>query len=68
MFAVKREQLLLRDRAGVFVPLCTRNVFLKCYSREVGNVMFWTNDDARDYVDVITRTLTQFFVGEAATR
>lgn len=67
VFAVKRKQLLLRDRAGVFVPLCTRNVFLKCYSREVGNVMFWTNDDARDYFEAITHTLAQFFVGKVPT-
>lgn len=64
VFAVKREQLLLRDRSGVFVPLCTRNVFLKSYSLEVGNAMFWTNSDARDYVNTIAQTLTQFLVGK----
>lgn len=64
VFAMKREQLLLRDRASVFVPVCTRNVFLKYYSREVGNMMFWTTQDAQDYADAITRTLTRFFGGE----
>ena len=29
VFAIKREILLDQDRSGVFVPLCTRNVFLR---------------------------------------
>ena len=62
VFAVKRDILLKHDRSGIFVPLCTRNVFLKCYSCAVGNAIFWTNDDARDYLDAISRTLTRFFL------
>ena len=64
VFAVKRSVLLKNDRSGIFVPLCTRNVFLKCYSRTVGNVMFWTEHDAQDYLDAISRTLTRFFLGQ----
>jgi hypothetical protein len=64
VFAVKRSVLLKNDRSGIFVPLCTRNVFLKCYSRTVGNVMFWTEQDAQDYLDSISQTLTRFFIGE----
>ena len=61
VFAVKRSVLLKNDRSGIFVPLCTRNVFLKCYSRTVGNVIFWTDQDAQDYLDAIAQTLTSFF-------
>ena len=64
VFAVKRSVLLKNDRSGIFVPLCTRNVFLKCYSRTVGNVMFWTEHDAQDYLNAISRTLTRFFLGQ----
>jgi len=67
VFAVKRSVLLENDRSGIFVPLCTRNVFLKCYSRTVGNVMFWTEQDGQDYLDAISRTLTRFFLGQGAT-
>ena len=42
VFAVKRHRLLTLDQAGIFVPLCTRNVFLKCYSPQVDNAMFWS--------------------------
>ena len=66
VFAVKRDILLKRDRSGIFVPLCTRNVFLKCYSRAVGNAMFWTKEDARDYLDALSGTLTRFFCGHGA--
>jgi hypothetical protein len=65
VFAVKRSVLLEHDRSGIFVPLCTRNVFLKCYSRTVGNVMFWTEQDGQGYLDAISRTLTRFFHGQA---
>ncbi len=64
VFAVKRSVLLKNDRSGIFVPLCTRNVFLKCYSRTVGNVMFWTEQDGQDYLDAISQTLARFFLGQ----
>ena len=66
VFAVKRDILLKHDRSGIFVPLCTRNVFLKCYSRAVGNAILWTKDDAQDYLDTISGTLKRFFCGSGA--
>lgn len=62
VFAVKRDILLKNDQAGTFVPLCTRNVFLKCYSSAVGNVTFWSKDDANAYFNAICHTLTRFLV------
>ena len=47
--------------AGIFVPLCTRNVFLKCYSPRVDNVMFWSPDDRSGYQNAIEETLVRFF-------
>lgn len=63
VFAVKRQRLLQLDQAGIFVPLCTRNVFLKCYSPEVGNMMFWGEEDSNGYLEVMTNTLADFFGG-----
>ena len=63
VFAVKRRQVLSLDQAGIFVPLCTRNVFLKCYSPHVDNVMFWSTDDREGYQDAIEKTLVRFFMG-----
>lgn len=62
-FAVKRQRILSLDRDGVFVPLCTRNVFLKCYSRRVDHVMFWTQEDKDDYRTAVAEILHAFFSG-----
>jgi len=62
VFALKRQRLLSLDRAGIFVPLCTRNVFLKCYSQRVDHAMFWKEDDRDAYLKAMTKTLTDFFV------
>jgi len=61
VFAVKRQRILSLDREGVFVPLCTRNVFLKCYNPRVDHVMFWTQDDREGYRQVMIDTLHTFF-------
>jgi hypothetical protein len=63
-FAVKRQQLLDRDQHGIFVPLCTRNVFLKCYSPQVDNAMFWSEEDQLGYQKAITDVLVNFFCGK----
>lgn len=62
VFAVKRKILLERDQAGTYVPLCTRNVFLKCYSDTVANVIFWREEDADDYFNAICNTFASFLV------
>jgi hypothetical protein len=49
------------SRDGVFVPLCTRNVFLKCYNPQVDHVMFWTQKDRDGYRQVMIDTLHGFF-------
>jgi len=64
VFAVKRQRLLSLDKAGIFVPLCTRNVFLKCYSPQVDNVMFWSPGDRDAYQSAIIETLVRFFTGK----
>lgn len=61
VFAVKRQRILSLDRDGVFVPLCTRNVFLKCYNPDVAHVMFWTQKDRDGYRQVIIDTMHAFF-------
>lgn len=66
-FAVKRQRILSIDQAGVFVPLCTRNVFLKCYSPQVNDAMFWGEQDQDGYVKAITDTLVDFFTDKKET-
>ena len=47
VFAVKRQRILSLDQGGIFIPLCTRNVFLKCYSPNVDSLMFWNDKDSK---------------------
>ena len=64
VFAVKRQRVLNLDQAGIFVPLCTRNAFLKCYSPQVDNTMFWSEDDQEGYQEAITSALVNLFCGK----
>ncbi len=66
-FGVKRQKILSLDKAGIFVPLCTRNVFLKTYSKNPGNPILWTEPDGNNYQATILKTLTAFFLGEEVT-
>lgn len=56
-FPVKREIILRKAQSGVFIPLCTQNVFLKAYSRTFGNLTSWTEKDRSDYLQTIVDTL-----------
>lgn len=56
-FPVKRETILRKAQSGVFIPLCTQNVFLKAYSRTFGNLTSWTEKDCSDYLHTIIDTL-----------
>ena len=50
-------------KAGVsrFIPLCTRNVFDKTYSKLPGNTLHWTNTDCDDYSTLIKETIYNYF-------
>lgn len=61
VFPIKREWLLRYDQAGTFVPLCTRNVFLKAYSEKVDKMLFWGIEDQDRYRAAMEETLTNFF-------
>jgi Arc/MetJ family transcription regulator len=57
VFPVKRSKIIARDRDGVFVPPCTRNVFLKCYSKRTDHLSAWSPDDRADYFNAIVASL-----------
>ncbi|MFK3741550.1 DUF262 domain-containing protein [Massilia sp. TN1-12] len=63
MFPIKRSKIIARDRGGVFVPLCTRNVFLKCYSTRIDHLSGWSPDDRKDYFKAIVDSLTALLGG-----
>ncbi len=67
VFPVKRRRILGLDRTGTFVPLCTKNLFLKCYSDKIGNMMFWSQQDGESYFGAIVESLVTFFTNEGGS-
>jgi uncharacterized protein with ParB-like and HNH nuclease domain len=48
-FDVKRELIVKMDKEGYFIPPCTRNVFLKYYSKNATQMHYWGPEDRNDY-------------------
>lgn len=59
-FAIKRMHIQDKDSEGVFIPLTTKNVFMKYYSKRVDSMLVWTNDDATGYLTAIKNKLSRF--------
>ena len=60
-FVDKRAKIIEMDKNGEFIPICTKNVFLKYYSKELSDVYFWSKDDQKEYKNSIIETLEKFF-------
>ncbi|POS02115.1 uncharacterized protein DUF262 [Flavobacterium croceum DSM 17960] len=52
-FSVKRKAIIDFELDGVFVPIATRNSFLKYYSDYPKHLDYWTLEDRDDYVSKI---------------
>jgi len=61
-FPIKRNRIIENDKNGIFVPICTKNLFLKYYSRKIIDIMYWKNTDAEDYLSAIRQTLSKYFI------
>jgi len=60
IFPLKRKILIDKDKNGEFIPLCTKNVFLKYYSKNIQDLFFWSNNDRKDYLKEIKSTIKNF--------
>lgn len=59
-FPVKRMELMKREMKGSFVPICTKNVFMKAYSKRFDKVMYWDNSDANDYLRALKKSISEY--------
>lgn len=59
LFPSKRKEIIERDKGEVFIPVCTKNVFLKMYTNKADNMMKWTSQNAMDYKDAIQEALNK---------
>lgn len=66
-FEVKRLEVLKRDRGGSYIPVCTRNVFLKYYTGErAQQVHYWSMQDREAYLAAIEREIGPYMLGDSA--
>lgn len=56
-FGVKRKKIIEMDKNGDYIPVCTRNVFLKYYSNSDTKLHFWSVEDRKNYIRAINDTL-----------
>ena len=61
-FIEKREKIIEMNKNGEFIPICTKNVFLKYYTntKKLSDVYFWSKQDQKDYKGSIIETLENF--------
>lgn len=59
-FPIKRKIILQNDMRGTFIPICTKNVFMKAYSKKFDEVMYWNKYDADFYLQAIEETLVDY--------
>lgn len=52
-FKVKRRKIIEREIKGTFIPICTRNVFMKYYSTTVKDLEIWNESDRDSYFNNI---------------
>ncbi|MCL2311105.1 MAG: DUF262 domain-containing protein [Firmicutes bacterium] len=65
LFPTKRQKIIEREQAGVFIPICTKNLFMKFYTQKDTETSqwknTWTNDDAKSYLKAIHKTIDWIF-------
>jgi hypothetical protein len=60
IFPAKRDKIKDLDKKGSFIPICTKNVFLKYYSNDVKETFKWNNEDRKFYLNEIKETLKEY--------
>lgn len=64
VFPIKRDKIIELDEKGSFIPICTKNVFLKYYSKDVTQNSIWTKKDRNAYLKEIRGILNNYLPDE----
>lgn len=66
VFEVKRQRILEIDRKqNAYIPICTRNVFLKYYTgADAQQIHFWSPQDREGYYSAIIDILDEYLLPE----
>jgi hypothetical protein len=60
VFAIKRQKILEMDKTGKYIPICTKNVFLKYYNQNANDFTYWSIDDRETYTAKIKEVLHDY--------
>ena len=63
-FDAKRYLILEKDKDGLYIPFCTKMVFLKYYSTEHTNIHFWGKNDRDAYYEAMEKELSTYLSKE----
>ena len=59
VFPSKRKTIIEKEKNGTFIPICTKNVFLKYYTTENPQMTYWDNEkDAKSYLGDLGKLYT----------
>jgi hypothetical protein len=59
-FREKRKKIIEREIQGTFIPICTKNVFMKYYSTNVKDIEVWNEKDRTSYLEKIQDVISQY--------
>lgn len=60
-FDVKRNEIIKMDKAGQYIPFCTRMIFMKYYTpSEENQIHFWGYADRNAYLRGINSVLEKY--------
>lgn len=60
IFPAKRDKIKQLDKNGSFVPIGTKNVFLKYYSNDVKETLTWNRKDRESYFNELLNVLNDY--------
>ena len=61
IFPIKNKKIFQLEKEGSFIPQCTKNVFLKVYSKSYTPPYRWGKQDREDYISEIKRVFNDYF-------
>ena len=66
IFPSKRKKISERDAEGRFIPICTKNVFLKNFATSGSGTIAWKLEDMEIYKKNIVSVIKKFLIEESA--
>ncbi len=67
IFPMKRKYIMEKMGRDNFVPICTKNVFLKYYTGEVTQFYVWDEEDRKSYFEKMCSSIYEYLTGNKAT-